>query len=48
MEYIEIFDENNNPIVCEVNADPSICDIEELSGKNVAEIFVDYVISEIY
>lgn len=38
----------NNPIVCEVNADPAICDIEELSGKNVAGIFVDYVISEIY
>jgi len=40
--------EDNEPIICEVNADPAICDIEELSGKNVAEIFVDYVISKIY
>ena len=38
----------SNPMVCEVNADPAICDIEELSGRNVAEIFVNYVISEIY
>ena len=36
------------PIVCEVNADPAICDIEELSKKNVAGIFVDYIIKEIY
>ena len=38
----------DNPMVCEVNADPAICDIENLSGKNVAEMFVDYVIGEIY
>ena len=36
------------PIVCEVNADPAICDIEELSKKNVAGIFVDYILKEIY
>ena len=46
---VDFFMSNENkPIVCEVNVDPAICDIEELSGKNVAEIFVNYIINEIY
>lgn len=42
------FNEDEEPLICEVNADPALCDIEELSGKNVAEIYTKYIIKEIY
>jgi len=40
--------ENDSPMVCEVNSDPALCDIEELNKINVAEIYAKYIYNEIY
>lgn len=38
---------DKNPTICEINADPALRSIEKLLNKNVAEIFVNYIIDEI-
>lgn len=40
--------DDNKPLVCEVNADPALCDIEALSGKNIAGIYAEYIVGQIY
>lgn len=40
--------EDEEPMICEVNADPALCDIEEMSGKNVAGIYAKYIVNQIY
>jgi glutathione synthase/RimK-type ligase-like ATP-grasp enzyme len=40
--------EDEESLICEVNADPALCDIEELTGKNVAEIYAKYIVDKVY
>lgn len=40
--------DNNEPLICEVNADPALRSIEKLLEKNVAKIFAEYILDEIY
>lgn len=40
--------EDTEPMICEVNADPALRSIEELSGKNIAKIYADHIINQIY
>lgn len=40
--------ENNEPILCEVNANAYLSPIEKYSGDNVAKAYVDYIYSTIY
>lgn len=42
------FTEDKSPVICEVNADPALCDIDELTGKNIAKIYAEYIIKKIY
>lgn len=40
--------DSEEPMICEVNADPALRSIEKLLDKNVAKIFAEYVVNEIY
>ena len=40
--------EDNEPIICEVNADPALTAIEKLGKVNVAKIYAEYIFDEIY
>jgi len=40
--------ENDSPMICEVNSDPALCDIEEINKVNVAEIYAKYIYNKIY
>ena len=40
--------ENDVPMVCEVNSDPALCDVEELNKINVAGVYAKYIYDEIY
>lgn len=40
--------DNNEPLICEVNADPALRSIEKLLEKNVAKIFAEYIVNQIY
>lgn len=40
--------DNNEPLICEVNADPALRSIEKLLEKNVAKIFAEYIVNKIY
>ena len=48
LKKLKIYYNDTIPMVCEVNADPALCDIEELSGNNIARIYVEYIVNEIY
>ena len=39
---------DNEPLICEVNADPALRSIEKLLEKNVAKIFAEYIVNKIY
>lgn len=45
---VDFFLTDGEPLVCEVNADPALRSIEELSGKNIAGIYVEYVVKQVY
>lgn len=40
--------EDNEPIICEVNADPALTAIEKLGEVNVAKAYAEYIFKEIY
>ncbi len=42
-----LFGENNNPIICEVNSNAFFGGIEKVTGKNVAEKYVEHVLNNI-
>lgn len=51
MDYcsVDFFATNsNNPIICEINPDPAFMSSEKIIGKNIVEIFVDYIVENIY
>lgn len=45
---VDFFLAEEEPMICEVNADPALRGIEKLSGKNVANIYAEYIIKSIY
>lgn len=40
--------ESTTPIICEINPDPAFMGSEEIIGKNIVGILVDYIIENIY
>lgn len=43
-----VTEENEEPMICEVNADPALRSMEKLINKNIAKTFAEYVTNEIY
>ena len=46
---VDFFVSNDKkPLICEVNSDPALKSLESLLDKNVAKVFVEYIVNNIY